>query len=41
MCSHRGDSFAEMERLANTSGELVRLSIVDEDRLTWVAKSQQ
>jgi IclR family transcriptional regulator, acetate operon repressor len=29
-----------MERLAQTSGELVRLSIVDEDRLTWVAKSQ-
>ncbi|APW42066.1 IclR family transcriptional regulator [Rhodoferax saidenbachensis] len=29
-----------MERLAQASGELVRLSIVDEDRLTWVAKSQ-
>jgi IclR family transcriptional regulator, acetate operon repressor len=29
-----------LERLAQTSGELVRLSIVDEDRLTWVAKSQ-
>lgn len=29
-----------LERLADTSGELVRLSIVDEDRLTWVAKSQ-
>ena len=29
-----------LERLAETSGELVRLSIVDEDRLTWVAKSQ-
>lgn len=29
-----------LERLAHTSGELVRLSIVDEDRLTWVAKSQ-
>ena len=28
------------ERLARASGELVRLSIVDEDRLTWVAKSQ-
>jgi IclR family transcriptional regulator, acetate operon repressor len=29
-----------LERLAHASGELVRLSIVDEDRLTWVAKSQ-
>ena len=29
-----------LERLAESSGELVRLSIVDEDRLTWVAKSQ-
>lgn len=29
-----------LERLAHSSGELVRLSIVDEDRLTWVAKSQ-
>jgi IclR family transcriptional regulator, acetate operon repressor len=29
-----------LERLAQVSGELVRLSIVDEDRLTWVAKSQ-
>lgn len=29
-----------LERLAQTSGELVRLAIVDEDRLTWVAKSQ-
>lgn len=29
-----------LERLAAASGELVRLSIVDEDRLTWVAKSQ-
>lgn len=29
-----------IERLAETSGELVRLSIVDEDRLTWVAKSE-
>lgn len=29
-----------IERLAETSGELVRLSIVDEDRLTWVAKAE-
>lgn len=29
-----------LERLARDSGELVRLAIVDEDRLTWVAKSQ-
>lgn len=29
-----------LERLAQTSGELVRLSIVDDDRLTWVAKAQ-
>jgi IclR family transcriptional regulator, acetate operon repressor len=29
-----------LERLAKDSGELVRLSIVDEDRLTWVAKAQ-
>ena len=29
-----------LDRLAQTSGELVRLSIVDDDRLTWVAKSQ-
>jgi IclR family acetate operon transcriptional repressor len=29
-----------LERLAHESGELVRLSIVDEDRLTWVAKVQ-
>jgi IclR family acetate operon transcriptional repressor len=29
-----------LERLADKSGELVRLSIIDEDRLTWVAKSQ-
>jgi DNA-binding IclR family transcriptional regulator len=29
-----------LERLAQASGELVRLSIVDEDHLTWVAKSQ-
>lgn len=29
-----------LERLAQGSGELVRLSIVDDDRLTWVAKSQ-
>jgi DNA-binding IclR family transcriptional regulator len=29
-----------LDRLAQASGELVRLSIVDEDRLTWVARSQ-
>ena len=29
-----------LERLAQESGELVRLGIVDGDRLTWVAKSQ-
>jgi len=29
-----------LERLAHDSGELVRLSIVDDDRLTWVAKAQ-
>lgn len=29
-----------LARLAQRSGELVRLSIVDGDRLTWVAKSQ-
>jgi len=29
-----------LERLAKQSGELVRLSIVDGDRLTWVAKAQ-
>ncbi len=29
-----------LERLAQRSGELVRLSIVDDDRITWVAKSQ-
>lgn len=29
-----------LERLAQSSGELVRLSIVDEDKLTWVARSQ-
>jgi IclR family transcriptional regulator, acetate operon repressor len=29
-----------IERLAETSGELVRLSIVDDDRLTWVAKAE-
>lgn len=29
-----------LERLAQTSGELVRLAIVDDDCLTWVAKSQ-
>ena len=29
-----------LERLAESSGELVRLAIVDQDRLTWVAKAQ-
>ena len=29
-----------LERLAKDSGELVRLAIIDEDRLTWVAKAQ-
>ena len=29
-----------LERLAQASGELVRLSIVDEDRLTWVGRAQ-
>ena len=29
-----------LERLAQASGELVRLAVVDEDRLTWVAKAQ-
>ena len=29
-----------LERLAKESGELVRLSIVDDERLVWVAKSQ-
>lgn len=29
-----------LERLAKESGELVRLSIVDDDRLVWVSKSQ-
>lgn len=29
-----------LERLADSSGELVRLSIVDGDRLTWIAKAQ-
>jgi len=29
-----------LERLASESGELVRLSIVDDDRITWVAKAQ-
>lgn len=29
-----------LQRLADTSGELVRLAIVDDDRLTWVAKAQ-
>ncbi len=31
---------ATLDRLAEISGELVRLAIVDGDRLTWVAKSQ-
>ncbi|MGC7406045.1 IclR family transcriptional regulator [Pandoraea pneumonica] len=31
---------AILDRLAETSGELVRLAIVDGDRLTWVAKAQ-
>lgn len=29
-----------IERLAETSGELVRLAVIDEDRLTWVAKAE-
>ena len=29
-----------LERLAQASGELVRLSVVDDERLTWVAKAQ-
>jgi DNA-binding IclR family transcriptional regulator len=29
-----------IERLAETSGELVRLSVIDNDRLTWVAKAE-
>ena len=29
-----------LARLAQRSGELVRLSIVDDDRLTWIAKAQ-
>jgi DNA-binding IclR family transcriptional regulator len=29
-----------IERLADLSGELVRLSVVDSDRLTWVAKAE-
>jgi IclR family transcriptional regulator, acetate operon repressor len=29
-----------LERLAETSGELVRLAMVDDERLTWVAKAQ-
>lgn len=29
-----------LDRLAEKTSELIRLSIVDEDRLTWVAKSQ-
>lgn len=31
---------ATLDRLAELSGELVRLAIVDGDRLTWVAKAQ-
>ena len=42
LSSHGMVDIAEpvLERLARESGELVRLSIVDEDRLTWVAKAQ-
>jgi DNA-binding IclR family transcriptional regulator len=29
-----------LERLARASGELVRLAVVDGDRLTWIAKAQ-
>jgi IclR family acetate operon transcriptional repressor len=29
-----------IERLAEASGELVRLAVVDDDRLTWVAKAE-
>jgi len=29
-----------LERLARESGELVRLAIIDDERLTWVAKAQ-
>ena len=29
-----------IERLAESSGDLVRLSVVDDDRLTWVAKAE-
>lgn len=29
-----------LDRLAETSGELVRMAIVDGDRITWVAKAQ-
>src|SRR5262249_2290828 len=29
-----------LDRLAEASGELVRLSVVDGDRLTWVARAQ-
>jgi len=29
-----------LDRLAETSGELVRLSVVDGERLTWVARAQ-
>lgn len=31
---------ATLDRLADLSGELIRLAIVDGDRLTWVAKAQ-
>ena len=29
-----------LDRLAHASGELVRLAVIDEDRLTWVARAQ-
>ena len=29
-----------LDRLAELSGELVRLSVIDGDRLTWVARAQ-
>jgi IclR family acetate operon transcriptional repressor len=29
-----------IERLAESSGELVRLSVVDDERLTWIAKAE-
>lgn len=42
LSSHGMVDIAEpvLERLARESGELVRLSIVDDDRLVWVAKAQ-